>query len=100
MEDLKWRKYYFVIIISKKFRQYVSLVMHKNCEGQLYCTAEKPSLGLPTAKSFIEVTSCTCSNIMVWFGRDTSEIGVAGLTECLIFSLFAKGLEKYAQYGK
>jgi hypothetical protein len=49
------------------------------------------------AKSFIEVTTCTSSNILVWFGRDASEKGVAGLTESLIFSLFAiaKGLVKY-----
>jgi hypothetical protein len=34
---------------------------------------------------------------MVLVGRDTSEKGVAGLTESLISSLFAiaKGLEKY-----
>ncbi len=34
---------------------------------------------------------------MVWFGRDASEKGVAGLTDSLISSLFAiaKGLVKY-----
>jgi hypothetical protein len=37
------------------------------------------------------------SNILVWFGRDASEKGVAGLTENIISSLFAiaKGLVKY-----
>jgi hypothetical protein len=51
----------------------------------------------PTPKSSIEVTICTSSNILVWFGRDASEKGVAGLRESLISSLFAiaKGLEKY-----
>ncbi len=50
-----------------------------------------------TAKSSVEVTICTSSNILVWFGRDASEKGVAGLTESLISSLFAiaNGLEKY-----
>jgi hypothetical protein len=49
------------------------------------------------AKSFIEVTICTSSNILVWFGRDASEKGVAGLTESLISSplAIAKGLVKY-----
>ncbi len=48
-------------------------------------------------KSSIEVTICMSSNILVWFGRNASEKGVAGLTESLISSLFAiaKGLEKY-----
>ena len=48
-------------------------------------------------KSFIEVTICTSSNILVWFGRDASEKGVAGLTESLISSplAIAKGLVKY-----
>jgi hypothetical protein len=48
-------------------------------------------------KSSIEVTICTSSNILVWFGRDTSEKSVAGLRESLISSPFenAKGLEKY-----
>ncbi len=49
-------------------------------------------------KSSIEVTICTSSNILVWFGRDTSEKSVAGLRESLIsspFAKFAKGLEKY-----
>jgi hypothetical protein len=48
-------------------------------------------------KSSIEVTICKSSNNLVWFGRDTSEKGVAGLTGSLISSLFviAKGLEKY-----
>jgi hypothetical protein len=34
---------------------------------------------------------------LVWFGRDASEKGVAGLTDSLISSLFAiaKGLVKY-----
>jgi|688.fasta_scaffold339524_2 hypothetical protein len=53
----------------------------------------------PHLKSFIEVTTCMSSNILVpvWFGRDATEKGVAGLTESLISSLFAiaKGLEKY-----
>jgi hypothetical protein len=49
------------------------------------------------AKSSIEVTTCTSSNILVWFGRDASKKGAAGLTENLISSLFAiaKGLVKY-----
>jgi hypothetical protein len=49
------------------------------------------------AKSSIEVTTCTSSNILVWFGRDAHEKGVAGLTESLISSLFAiaKGLVEY-----
>jgi hypothetical protein len=52
---------------------------------------------VPNPKSSIEVTICTSSNILVWFGRDASEKGVAGLTESLISSLFAiaQGLEKY-----
>jgi hypothetical protein len=40
---------------------------------------------------------------LVWFGRDASEKGVAGLRERLIsshFAKFAKGLEKYEQYRK
>ncbi len=54
-------------------------------------------IGIGNPKSSIEVTICTSSNILVWFGRDASETGVAGLTESLISSLFAiaKGLEKY-----
>jgi hypothetical protein len=51
-------------------------------------------------KSFIEVTICTSSNILVWFGRDTLEKSVAGLRESLIsspFEKFAKGLEKYGK---
>ncbi len=50
-----------------------------------------------SAKSFIEVAICTSSNILVWFGRDASEKGVAGLTESLISSplAIAKGLVKY-----
>jgi hypothetical protein len=50
-----------------------------------------------TAKSSTEVTKCTSSNILVWFGRDASEKGVAGLTVSLISSPFAiaKGLVKY-----
>ncbi len=57
-------------------------------------TAEKTLSG---PKSSIEVTICTSSNILVWFGRDASEKGVAGLTGSLISSLFAiaKGLVKY-----
>jgi hypothetical protein len=49
-------------------------------------------------KSFIEVTKCTSSNILVWFCRDAPEKSVAGLRESLIsspFEKFAKGLEKY-----
>ncbi len=48
-------------------------------------------------QSFIEVTICTSSNILVWFGRDASEKGVAGLTESLISSplAIAKGLVKF-----
>jgi hypothetical protein len=30
------------------------------------------------SKSSIEVTTCTSSNILVWFGRDATEKGVAG----------------------
>ncbi len=41
-------------------------------------------------KSSIEVTICTSSNILVWFGRDTSKKSVAGLRESLISSPFAK----------
>jgi hypothetical protein len=41
------------------------------------------------AKSTIEVTTCTSSNILVWVGRDATEKGVAGLTESLISSPFA-----------
>ncbi len=54
-------------------------------------------IGPLLAKSSIEVTTCTSSNILVWFGRDTTEKGVAGLTESLISSPFAiaKGLVKY-----
>ncbi len=53
--------------------------------------------GTHYSKSSIEVTICTSSNILVWFGRYASEKGVAWLTESLISSLFAiaKGLEKY-----
>jgi hypothetical protein len=43
-------------------------------------------LGLPDPKSSIEVTTCTSSNILVWFGRDATEKGVAELTEGLISS--------------
>jgi hypothetical protein len=49
-------------------------------------------------KSSIEVTKCTSSNILVWFGRDAPEKSVAGLRESLIsspFEKFAKGLAKY-----
>jgi hypothetical protein len=35
-------------------------------------------------------TTGTSSNILVWFGRDASEKGVAGLRESLISSPFAK----------
>ncbi len=47
---------------------------------------------MPTSnpKSSIEVTICTSSNILVWFGRDTSNKSVAGLRESLISSPFAK----------
>jgi hypothetical protein len=48
------------------------------------------------AKSSIEVTKCTSSNILVWFGRDAPKKSVAGLRESLIssfFAKFAKGLE-------
>jgi hypothetical protein len=38
------------------------------------------------SKSSTEVTTCTSSNILVWFGRDATEKGVAGLTESLISS--------------
>jgi hypothetical protein len=59
--------------------------------------------GGEASKSSIEVTTCTSSNILVWFGRDATEKGVAGLTESLISSPFAiaiaiaiaKGLVKY-----
>ncbi len=53
--------------------------------------------GRREAKSSIEVTTCTSSNILVWFGTDATKKGVAGLTESLISSLFAiaKGLVKY-----
>ncbi len=48
----------------------------------------------------IHRSTCTVrssSNIFVWFVRDATEKGVAGLTESLISSLFAiaKGLVKY-----
>ncbi len=46
-------------------------------------------------KSSIEVTTCTSSNILVWFGRDATEKGAAGLTESLISSLFARILQKF-----
>ncbi len=49
-------------------------------------------------KSSIEVTKCTSSNILVWFGRVAPEKSVAGLRESLLsspFEKFAKGLEKY-----
>jgi len=39
-------------------------------------------------KSSIEVTICTSSNILVWFGRDAPEKSVAGLRESLISSPF------------
>ncbi len=39
-------------------------------------------------KSSIEVTKCTSSNILVWFGRDAPEKSVAGLRESLISSPF------------
>ncbi len=41
---------------------------------------------LVRSKSSIEVTTCRSSNILVWFGRDATEKGVAGLTESLISS--------------
>jgi hypothetical protein len=50
------------------------------------------------AKLSTEVTKCTSSNILVWFGRDAPEKSVVGLRESLIsspFAKFAKGLEKY-----
>ncbi len=66
---------------------------------------EKQSVGgggrgrvcITLVKSSIEVTPCRISNILVWFGRDATEKGVAGLTESLISSPFAiaKGLVKY-----
>jgi hypothetical protein len=39
---------------------------------------------LSESKSSIEVTTCTSSNIFVWFGRDASKKGAAGLKENLI----------------
>ena len=39
-------------------------------------------------KSSIEVTKCTSSNILVWFGSDAPEKSVAGLRESLISSPF------------
>jgi hypothetical protein len=59
-------------------------------DGKRWKRIEKP-------KSSIEVTTCTSSNLLVWFGRDATEKGVAGLTESLISSPFAtaKGLVKY-----
>ncbi len=51
------------------------------------------------AKSSLEVTTYTSSNIVVWLGTGASEkdVRAAGLTESLISSLFAiaKGLVKY-----
>ncbi len=41
-------------------------------------------------KSSIKVTICTSSNILVWYGRDTSEKSVVGLRESLISSPFEK----------
>jgi hypothetical protein len=43
-----------------------------------------------STKSSIEVTKCTSSNILVWFGRDAPEKSVAGLRESLISSPFEK----------
>jgi hypothetical protein len=44
-------------------------------------------------KSSIEVTKCTSSNILVWFGRDAPEESVAGLRESL-FLVLLKNLQK------
>ncbi len=65
--------------------------------GQVVSFADVGRGGGGEAKSFIEVTICTSSNILVWFGRDASEKGVAGLTESTISSplAIAKGLVKY-----
>ncbi len=45
-------------------------------------------------KSSIEVTKCTSSNILVWFGRDAPEESVAGLRESL-FLVLLKNFQKY-----
>jgi hypothetical protein len=41
-------------------------------------------------KSSIEVTICTSSNILVWFGKSASEKSVAGHRESHISSPFCK----------
>jgi hypothetical protein len=43
---------------------------------------------LMEAKSSIEVTKCTSSNILIWFGRGAPKKSVAGLRESLISSPF------------
>jgi len=48
---------------------------------------------LSISKSSIEVTKCTSSNILVWFGRDAPEESVAGLRESL-FLVLLKNLQK------
>ncbi len=40
-----------------------------------------------SSKSSTEVTKCTSSNILVWFGRDAPEKSVAGLRESLFIVL-------------
>ncbi len=61
--------------------------MVKQTEGSVRIrTLLTSTVYLRKSKSSIEVTICTSSNILVWFGRDPAEKGVAVLTESLISS--------------
>jgi hypothetical protein len=57
-------------------------------KGTLLHVSQDQKEPYPPPKSSIEVTKCTSSNILVWFGRDAPEKSVAGLREGLISSPF------------
>ncbi len=69
-------------------------VIYKKEARQLFCS-RLIWIRLPflQPKSSTEVTKCTSSNILVWFGRDAPEKSVAGLRESL-FLVLLQNLQK------
>jgi len=77
---------------------FLSKGIYRKMPKVFFISSSPPPTPSSQPKSSIEVTKCTSSNILVWFGRDAPEKSVAGLRESLIsspFEKFAKGLEKY-----